>query len=98
MFVIKRDGSKEEFNRAKLNHAIIGAFESVSGFDAERIKSVATDLSESISVRDGFTVEEIQNRVETALMQTATSRRRRVTSCTASSMPRRVSSRSASTT
>ena len=69
MIVIKRDGSKEEFNRAKIKNAIIGAFQSVSDLDEEKIKSVATDLSESISVRDGFTVEEIQNRVELALMQ-----------------------------
>ena len=69
MIVIKRDGSSEEFDRAKIKNAIIGAFQSVSALDEEKIKSVATDLSESISVRDGFTVEEIQNRVELALMQ-----------------------------
>ena len=69
MIVIKRDGSKEEFNRQKIKNAIIGAFQSVSSWDEEKINSVATDLSESISVRDGFTVEEIQNRVEFALMQ-----------------------------
>ena len=63
MIVIKRDGSQEEFNRAKIKSAIVGAFQSVSALDEEKIKSVATDLSESISVRDGFTVEEIQNRV-----------------------------------
>ena len=69
MIVIKRDGSKEEFKRQKIKNAIVGAFQSVSGFDEEKINTVATDLSESISVRDGFTVEEIQNRVELALMQ-----------------------------
>jgi len=69
MIVIKRDGSKEEFNRAKIRNAIMGALQSVNKMDAETAKSVATDLSESISVRDGFTVEEIQNRVELALMQ-----------------------------
>ena len=69
MIVIKRDGSKEEFNRAKIKNAIIGALQSVNKLDDEKIKTVATDLSESISVRDGFTVEEIQNRVELALMQ-----------------------------
>ena len=57
MIVIKRDGSSEEFDRAKIKNAIIGAFQSVSALDEEKIKSVATDLSESISVRDGFTVE-----------------------------------------
>ena len=69
MIVIKRDGSKEEFKRQKIKNAIIGAFQSVSSWDEEKINTVATDLSESISVRDGFTVEEIQNRVELALMQ-----------------------------
>ena len=69
MIVIKRDGSQEEFNRAKIKNALIGALQSVNKLDEEKIKSVATDLSESISVRDGFTVEEIQNRVELALMQ-----------------------------
>lgn len=69
MIVIKRDGSQEEFNRAKIKNAIIGALQSVNKLDDEKIKTVATDLSESISVRDGFTVEEIQNRVELALMQ-----------------------------
>ena len=69
MIVIKRDGSKEEFNRAKIKNALVEALRSVNKHDEEKIKSVATDLSESISVRDGFTVEEIQNRVELALMQ-----------------------------
>ena len=69
MIVIKRDGSHEEFNRAKIKNALIEALRSVNKMDEEKIKSVATDLSESISVRDGFTVEEIQNRVEMALMQ-----------------------------
>ena len=69
MIVIKRDGSQEEFNRAKIKNALMGALQSVNKLDEEKIKSVATDLSESISVRDGFTVEEIQNRVELALMQ-----------------------------
>ena len=69
MIVIKRDGSQEEFNRAKIKNAIVEALRSVNKMDEEKIKSVATDLSESISVRDGFTVEEIQNRVELALMQ-----------------------------
>nr|MCR4591579.1 anaerobic ribonucleoside-triphosphate reductase [Bacteroidaceae bacterium] len=69
MIVIKRDGSKEEFNRAKIRNAIMGALQSVNKMDAEKAQSVATDLSESISVRDGYTVEEIQNRVELALMQ-----------------------------
>jgi len=69
MIVIKRDGSQEEFNRAKIKNALVEALKSVNKLDEEKIKSVATDLSESISVRDGFTVEEIQNRVELALMQ-----------------------------
>ena len=69
MIVIKRDGSQEEFNRAKIKNALVEAIRSVNKMDEEKIKSVATDLSESISVRDGFTVEEIQNRVELALMQ-----------------------------
>ena len=69
MIVIKRDGSQEEFNRAKIKNALVEALRSVNKHDEEKIKSVATDLSESISVRDGFTVEEIQNRVELALMQ-----------------------------
>lgn len=69
MIVIKRDGSQEEFNRAKIKNALVEALRSVNKLDEEKIKSVATDLSESISVRDGFTVEEIQNRVELALMQ-----------------------------
>ena len=69
MIVIKRDGSKEEFNRAKIKNALVEALRSVNKHDEEKIKSVATDLSESISVRDGDNVEDIQNRVELALMQ-----------------------------
>ena len=53
MIVIKRDGSQEEFNRAKIKNALMGALQSVNKLDEEKIKSVATDLSESISVRDG---------------------------------------------
>ena len=69
MQVIKRDGSTEKFDRAKIKNAIAGAFESINKYDAEKIENLATDLSESISVRDGYTVEEIQNRVELALME-----------------------------
>ena len=69
MIVIKRDGSQEEFNRAKIKNALVEALRSVNKHDEEKIKSVATDLSESISVRDGDSVEDIQNRVELALMQ-----------------------------
>ena len=36
MFVLKRDGSQEEFNRAKIKNAIIGAFQSVSDLDDEK--------------------------------------------------------------
>ena len=68
MIVIKRDGSQEEFNRAKIKNALVGALRSVNKMDEEKIKSVATDLSESISVRDGFTVEEIQAATEAKLI------------------------------
>ena len=37
MIVIKRDGSKEEFNRAKIKSAIVGAFQSVSSLDEEKM-------------------------------------------------------------
>ncbi|MBO7472108.1 MAG: hypothetical protein J6T78_09665, partial [Bacteroidaceae bacterium] len=41
MIVIKRDGSQEEFNRAKIKNALMGALQSVNKLDEEKIRSVA---------------------------------------------------------
>ena len=65
MFIIKRDGKKEAFSIEKIRKAVSKAFLSVGGFATQ--EDMAAILSR-LNVRDGMTVEDIQNQVEVALM------------------------------
>ena len=64
--IIKRDGSKDRFSLDKIMNAIIKAFESVN--EDVDLASVSKIVSHN-DVFDGVTVENIQNRVEQALMR-----------------------------
>ena len=64
--VIKRDGSKQDFDRSKIVTAVQSAYLSVGRTCPE---SVLADL-EHLQVFDGISVEEIQDRVENFLMVT----------------------------
>lgn len=67
MLVIKRDGTKEEFNIDKIQHAVYAAFSAVN----KQIPYYLVNTIDSLfSQLDGDTigVEEIQDRVETILM------------------------------
>ncbi|MBR1517455.1 MAG: anaerobic ribonucleoside-triphosphate reductase [Bacteroidales bacterium] len=64
-FIIKRNGKREPFSVEKIKSAIQKAFLSVGSFASQ--EALANILSR-IEVRDGVSVEEIQNQVENALM------------------------------
>ena len=64
--ITKRDGKKERFSLDKIMNAIIKAFNSVS----EPVDlGVVSKILSHLNLSDGVKVEDIQNQVETALMQ-----------------------------
>lgn len=65
LFIIKRDGKKEIFSIEKIKSAIAKAFLSVGSFATE---DVITNILCRVSIKEGTTVEDIQNQVEMALM------------------------------
>lgn len=58
MFIIKRDGTKQKFDRGKINKAIEAAFSATDCI-------CPTDPAQYILCKDGDSVEEIQDRIET---------------------------------
>ena len=68
MQVIKRDGSKQEFDFNKIKNAVNSAFQSVYKYDApEDLTSYLQAASKTFS--DNTSIEEIQNFVEDILME-----------------------------
>ena len=65
LFIVKRDGKKEAFSIEKIKNAISKAFLSVGSFATE---DVITNILCRVSIKEGTTVEDIQNQVEVALM------------------------------
>ena len=64
--ITKRDGSKDNFSLDKIMNAIIKAFNSVKEpVDLGGISKILSNLD----IKDGVTVEDIQNQVEVALMK-----------------------------
>ncbi len=63
MFIIKRNGIKQEFDPTKIDKAILAAINSTS------CTIPNTTPSQYISVNDGDSVETIQDRIETWLME-----------------------------
>ncbi len=64
-YIIKRNGKREPFSMDKIRSAIVRAFESVG---ASVTHDEMTNITGRLSVRDGISVEEIQNQVERSLM------------------------------
>ncbi|MDL2240797.1 anaerobic ribonucleoside-triphosphate reductase [Bacteroidales bacterium OttesenSCG-928-K22] len=64
-YIVKRDGKKEFFSIEKIQNAIAKAFLSVGSFATQ---DVITNILSRVNIKDGITVEEVQNQVEIALM------------------------------
>ena len=70
MQVIKRDGSKQEFNGEKIKRAIAGAFEDTEYQDKESIiDAITTKVISKLNKRKNYSVEQIQDLVELMLME-----------------------------
>lgn len=65
IYIIKRNGKREPFSMDKIHNAIARAFESVG---ASVTHDEMTNITSRLNVRDGISVEEIQNQVERSLM------------------------------
>lgn len=65
IYIIKRNGKREPFSMDKIRNAIARAFESVG---ASVTHDEMTNITSRLNVRDGISVEEIQNQVERSLM------------------------------
>jgi anaerobic ribonucleoside-triphosphate reductase len=63
--IVKRDGKKETFSIDKIKNAIRKAFLATGGFATD---NDITEILSRVNIKDGMTVEEIQNQVEVALM------------------------------
>lgn len=61
MYILKRDGSKQEFDRNKIVNAISKAFDAC-GYE------YPSEIINSINIWDGISVEEIQDQIEEVLM------------------------------
>lgn len=73
LLIIKRDGSVVEFNRAKIENAVLAAFEDVDGkidkYAKAKADNIATYVESQANKSDHeLTVEEIQDLVEQGLM------------------------------
>ena len=73
MKVIKRDGTKQEFDSLKIRKAIQGAWEDILEEDANINDSILDDLTnkvlDKLDQRKNYTVEQIQDLVELTLME-----------------------------
>lgn len=65
IYIIKRNGKREPFSMDKIHNAIARAFESVG---ASVTHNEMINITSRLNVRDGISVEEIQNQVERSLM------------------------------
>lgn len=65
IYIKKRDGKGEVFSLDKIKNAIKKAFLSVGSFATE---TDLTDILSRVTIKDGMSVEEVQNQVEIALM------------------------------
>ena len=64
--ITKRDGSQDQFSLDKIMNAVTKAFQSVN---EEVNLSIISKVLSHLDVHEGFTVEDIQNQVEEALMR-----------------------------
>lgn len=69
--VIKRDGTKEEFNRNKIRDAVLKAFGIAQNFSKtmdEDIYRAVTEITNSVVETEDQSIEDIQNQIEELLM------------------------------
>ena len=70
--VIKRDGSKEEFNRNKIRDAVLKAINAVTLKDntiqLEDINKIAEEIADSVVETEDQSIEDIQDQIEELLM------------------------------
>ena len=69
--VIKRDGSKEEFNRNKIRDAVLKAFGIAQNFSKtmdEDIYRAVTEITNSVVETEDQSIEDIQDQIEELLM------------------------------
>ena len=70
--VIKRDGSKEEFNRNKIRDAVLKAINAVTLKDStiqlEDINKIAEEIADSVVETEDQSIEDIQDQIEELLM------------------------------
>jgi adenosylcobalamin-dependent ribonucleoside-triphosphate reductase len=76
MFIIKRDGTKEEFKKSKIVNAIAGAFNDVKGLetDLKVCSYIAGTIEDEAKHHESimgksFTIEQIQDMVESELIK-----------------------------
>jgi ribonucleoside-triphosphate reductase len=70
-YVIKRNGEKIDFDKTKIEKAILNAFREVGEEKSEEANRIATQIADEIaSLSDTMTVEQIQEKVIFALMGT----------------------------
>lgn len=75
MVIIKRDGVEQEFNKNKIEQAVIKAFVAVDGEETEYAKQKAKNIAEYIekeiaAATKQYGVEDVQDMVESGLMST----------------------------
>ncbi len=69
MQIIKRDGRSESYDRMKIRQAMAKAFEATALFPSDaRLDSLVDDVEKALAGRGDVNVEDIQDRVEEALM------------------------------
>ena len=72
MFVIKRDGTKVKFEKAKIGKAILKAYNEVysdtSDINAELASDICSDVCRKLEAMAEISVEDIQDIVEATLM------------------------------
>ena len=64
MFVVKRNGNKEEFNSSKVKNAIRSAFKALD-YDVE--ESVLDNITKDVEIWDNINVEDIQDEIKACL-------------------------------
>ncbi len=72
MKVIKRNGTKQDFNKTKIYNAILGSFSDLSNGnfnDLSIIDKLCDEVVNQLNKRKNYTVEEIQDIVELTLMK-----------------------------
>ena len=60
MFIVKRNGNKEEFNSSKIKNAIRSAFKALD-YDVE--ESVLDNITKDVEIWDNINVEDIQDEI-----------------------------------